>query len=1159
MKNYYYLTLLLLLLPCVNASAQVTWNLFLNNSNIDDAVEYKIAANNNAEVVLPYYIFNTVNSAYDIKVDVFSPPSVWGNIYDLQLNVQGSVEQAISITSSGEDVYILHINDDQFGNHSLLKYDQGGSVTLLSTTTGLLNTAFPFQLEAGTNANELYLAGTDPSGNPFAASYDFNTDTWNTFTSLVGSVENPTVYNNADTVYFGYNQNNGNDNLVYLYKAPKSNLSIGSGQLIGSAPITYDDGVSPTGIDLKSVERIMMLGNASSDVFVLSYDETENGSVSFKLNNTGGDLALDPGFVYSNDVQFSNQDRASYVAAPSGGNLKVMEKNHGGNTYTQYAPDLSLPSNYSNLVMATNDSLQHVLVSYLDSDAQPPSYEFRITNQSPTVVNQIPNDTVCGIGTVGLFKSFILEDLDHDTLILNGFTSFNPAVLDVDNNASMELTRVGATNNIQIFVNMDDAGITQPTKVAFSFQIFDGIGLTYYLDSVIVRPSTPVSIESEVDFCINGTQRDLFEIVDVNGGSFFDNTLNQTLASNFLPSTYYSAENTIDISYKVPGCYATVNSTFNIFAPPVPSLVSSTNVTACSGQDGQISAAIANGSSSNVTYIWNTGNNSSLSLSNLAVGTYVLNAFDDNSCKNKLVVNLSVQNLNIQASVTNAGCFGSATGSIAVTGTSSLVAPIKYLWSNGYNTATISNLVAGTYTVLITDANGCKVSKDYTVGQSAPITYSSVVVEPDCGQSNGSVSIANPTGGIGTSYTYSWSTGPTTPAITGIPYGIYTLTVTGNGGCTANETFNVTEVGGPIVFGFVTPAGCNNSNGGVNATAIPTLGGGNFVYDWSNTATTEDISGVPAGNYVLEVMDDNGCFGMQSFDVTVRPPAKNQICAVNVDRASSTNMVIWEKLETTGIAYYNIYRETAALNEFLLIDSVSFDQVSVFNDVVANPISTSWRYRISAVNECDIEGPLSSAHKTIHLVQEIDAGFAKLNWDFYEGASYSEVEISRYTDADGWEVIAPSVPANVTSYNDILFPIQSDSAGLDYDIGFEIIGGCTATGKAEDFNYVRSNRSRGVFNPGYGTGAHSNNSLAELSNGNISLIYYPNPTSKVLFIELEASEASNYQMMDMMGKVISNGTLNPGQSNINVSSLPKGVYFIQLTDQEGMRFKFVKN
>ncbi len=807
--------------------------------------------------------------------------------------------------------------------------------------------------------------------------------------------------------------------------------------------------------------------------------------------------------------------------------------------------------------MATNDSLFHVLISYIEHNGSLNSARFTISNNEPNVLDRVSEDSICGMGNVALFKSFIIEDLDRDTLLIQNFSTGPNGILDFNGQAYLEVNRVGTTNYCQLYVDVDPTAITVPTTVYYGFNLSDGFSFTPFDDSIVVMPAGTVTIDAEADFCINGTEKDLYELVDLPGGSFYDNTLGQDLSSNFLPANFYSAENTIDVTYTPEGCNLPANTTFNIYAAPVPSLVSSSDVTACSGADGAITASIANGSSNNVTFIWNNGNNTDLALTDLGVGTYVLNVFDDNGCKNKLIHNLSVQNLNIQAAIDDADCFGSATGSVTITGTSTLSTPITYLWSNGFNTPSINNVVAGTYTVHMTDANGCQVSKDYVVGQFAPVSFTSTVVEPDCGQSNGSVSISNPQGGFGSGYDYTWSTTATTPAITGIPYGIYTLTVSDLIGCSASETFNVTEVGGPIVFGFVTPAGCNNSNGGVNATAIPTLGGGNFVYEWSNNATTEDISGVPAGNYTLEVMDDNGCFGMQNFEVKVRPPAKNPICLVDVDRESNTNVVVWEKLETTGIAYYNIYRETATLNEFLLIDSVSATQsVSVFNDVIANPISTSWRYRISAVNECDVEGPLSGAHKTIHLTQSVSGNNLILNWDYYEGAQYSTVEISRKTNADPWSIL-DVVPATSTMYNDFLLAIP-DTSGLDYDIGFQVAGGCTATGKAEDFNYVRSNRARGIFNPGFGTGQHSNNSLEELNNGKIALKYYPNPTADVLNIEMEANASAPFQLVSSLGQVMLTGDIHPGMSHFDVSDLPPGIYFINLVGENGMRFKFIK-
>ena len=145
MKKYIYLVLLLFVGLSTGANAQITWGPFFNNSDIEDAEEYKVVATNQREVVLPYFIYNQVTSSYDLKVDIVIPPATWANIYSQTLNIQSIVGQALDASYDGTNVYVLHVEDDQFGTHKLVSIAPGGTTTVLGTFTGLLDISGNFQ------------------------------------------------------------------------------------------------------------------------------------------------------------------------------------------------------------------------------------------------------------------------------------------------------------------------------------------------------------------------------------------------------------------------------------------------------------------------------------------------------------------------------------------------------------------------------------------------------------------------------------------------------------------------------------------------------------------------------------------------------------------------------------------------------------------------------------------------------------------------------------------------------------------------------------------------------------------------------------------------------------------------------------------------------
>ncbi len=144
-----------------------------------------------------------------------------------------------------------------------------------------------------------------------------------------------------------------------------------------------------------------------------------------------------------------------------------------------------------------------------------------------------------------------------------------------------------------------------------------------------------------------------------------------------------------------------------------------------------------------------------------------------------------------------------------------------------------------------------------------------IVTDVICpGDLNGAIDIT-PTGGT-SPFIYSWSTGATTEDITGIAGGTYSVTIIDSLGCMGAASFAVNE---PAAFapGFSnTNVTCKAlSNGAVNMN--PSGGTGPYTFLWTNNATTEDLSGVPAGTYTCDVTDSAGC--LFTVQATISEPS----------------------------------------------------------------------------------------------------------------------------------------------------------------------------------------------------------------------------------------------------------------------------------------------
>ena len=324
--------------------------------------------------------------------------------------------------------------------------------------------------------------------------------------------------------------------------------------------------------------------------------------------------------------------------------------------------------------------------------------------------------------------------------------------------------------------------------------------------------------------------------------------------------------------------------TANATCPNFVAQVAVDNNVSCNGlADGSLTAS-STGGTEPYTYTWSNSTSSATiattaSLTGVPAGTYSVTISDAFGCTstNSGTVTEPAQLMVSSAVDSNVTCNGFATGG-ATASTTGGTTPYNYIWSNGATTASITGVVAGTYTVTTTDNNGCTSTSSATITEPAQLMAASVVdSNVTCnGLSNGGAT-ASATGGTNP-YNYSWSTSTssatnaTTASITGVIAGAYTVTITDNNGCTSTSSVTITEpttlVAASVLDSNVT---CNGfSNGG--ATASATGGTSPYSYLWSNSAITASITGVAAGVYTVTISDNNGCTSISSVTITEPTP-----------------------------------------------------------------------------------------------------------------------------------------------------------------------------------------------------------------------------------------------------------------------------------------------
>ncbi|MBK9318741.1 MAG: gliding motility-associated C-terminal domain-containing protein [Bacteroidetes bacterium] len=358
--------------------------------------------------------------------------------------------------------------------------------------------------------------------------------------------------------------------------------------------------------------------------------------------------------------------------------------------------------------------------------------------------------------------------------------------------------------------------------------------------------------------------------------------------SGLVPATY-----TVTVS-DANNCTAVSSVVVSAANAPVISNASITAVTCNGGNDGAIDISVGGGTPS-YTYLWSNGAVTE-DISGLLAGTYTVTVQDVNNCSTSQSFLVGQPDaVTSTGVVTNVICNGGATGSINITpsGGNGL---FTYLWSTAATTEDVSGLIAGLYTVTITDGNGCTGISSYTVVQANLITFGPVVTNVLCnGASTGSINL-NMAGGT-PPFTFLWSNGFTGEDPVNLAAGSYTVTVTDINSCTRSRVVNLSQPSAINAVVNTTNASCGVTNG--TATVIASGGTGGLTYLWNTGATVSSISSLAAGTYTVTVTDAALCTATASGQVvTASGPVISSVVIDSVSCYGDSDGAI--NITTTG-------------------------------------------------------------------------------------------------------------------------------------------------------------------------------------------------------------------------------------------------------------------
>lgn len=344
----------------------------------------------------------------------------------------------------------------------------------------------------------------------------------------------------------------------------------------------------------------------------------------------------------------------------------------------------------------------------------------------------------------------------------------------------------------------------------------------------------------------------------------------QSQASFLTPGIY-----TVTVS-DVNGCTASLSATVANL-PGVEATLAASNSICVNGNGALVVIPTGNAA----PFVYNWSHNALLADSiaiGLAAGVYSATISDANGCTAVVSTNIAFEAAPDGSVQTSASACNSPTGTVALT-VNGGTAPLGFTWSHdpALNTASANSLSAGTYTVTVSDGNGCTFSATATVLPGAgPQGVSTTVADADCGLSNGSISSNI---GSGTPpYQYQWSTGQTgAPAINNLSAGIYALTITDGLGCTSTLVQVVSNVTAPVLApDGVTNAYCDLPNGAAGVQVLSGLPP--YIYNWVNAndsqtsiSTSSTATNLVAGTYLVQVTDNVGCSRYAQITISGTP------------------------------------------------------------------------------------------------------------------------------------------------------------------------------------------------------------------------------------------------------------------------------------------------
>ena len=307
---------------------------------------------------------------------------------------------------------------------------------------------------------------------------------------------------------------------------------------------------------------------------------------------------------------------------------------------------------------------------------------------------------------------------------------------------------------------------------------------------------------------------------------------------------------------------------------------------------------------------------------------------------------------------------------------------------------------------------------------------------------------------------------------------------------------------------------------------------GSFEWITPETGSDECLIRITDG-FEPTITDTSGVFSVFTF-----PDAP--ICMVTVDSLNGYNTVVWEKPVTGMITDFLVYRETDESNVYEVIDTVSYESLSISIDPSSNPAIRPYRYKLGYIDTLSRIFPASDFHQTIHLTISQGVGDAwNLIWTAYLGFDYSTYRILRKSNEGLYEQIA-TVSASFNTYTDFNAP----TGDVSYIVEVVSPGGCDPDPSRDSgYGSVYSN-----------VASNSPVAVSDLPETDFSV--FPIPAKDRINVTLDqvGSGPAYLTITDLSGRRLLATEVHASKENnpviIATNNIPDGIYILQVSSAE---------